>query len=176
MSLRIVLTLKKKYSPKVNLRRGYESSQGWDTFQSIFKQIGMCDPVIVVSEKEQGYRIQWGTYLDEKGPGPYTSVTPLAAMLTFFVTTAIRQVSEGTGASRYLYFETDLSSGKVLSAEISPTGLLRGKIDEYERSRQKKNNSPFESKSYIPFLDGVVAIYRLKPKEMIGVTQLVYFD
>jgi len=170
------LDVGKKDSPKVNLRRGYENSQGWDTFQSIFKQIGMSDPVIVVSDKDQRYRIQWGAYLDEKGPGPYTSVTPLAAMLTFFVTTAIRQVSEGTGASRYLYFETDLSTGKLLPAEISPTGLLRGKIDEYERSRQKKNNSPFESKSYIPFLDGVVAIYRLKPREMIGVTQLVYFD
>jgi hypothetical protein len=53
---------------------------------------------------------------------------------------------------------------------------LRGKIDEYERNRQKKNQTPFESKSYIPFLDGVVAIYRLKPREGMGVTQLVYFD
>src|SRR5688572_19895903 len=161
------IDVEKKDQPKVNFRRGRENFQGWDTFQSIFKQTGMSDPVIVVTDKDQRYRIQWGAYVDEKGPGPYTSVTPLAAMLTFFVTTAIRQVSEGTGASRYLYFETNLSTGKLLPTELPPAGLLRGKIDEYERSRQKKNNSPFESKSYIPFLDGVVAIYRLEPREMI---------
>ncbi|HEX6227058.1 MAG TPA: hypothetical protein VFZ52_21715, partial [Chryseolinea sp.] len=170
------LDVEKKDSPKVNMRRGYENFQGWDNFQSIFKQLGMSDPIIVVSGKDQSYRVQWGAYFDEKGPGLYTSVTPLAAMLTFFVTTAIRQVSEGTGSSRYFYFETDLRTGKLLPAENSPPGMLRGKIDEYERSRQKKNSSPFESKSYIPFLDGVVAIYRLKARELIGVTQLVYFD
>ena len=88
----------------------------------------------------------------------------------------LKQAADGPGVSRYFYFETGLSTGRILPAEIPPLGLLRGKIDQYERNRQKKNNSPFESKSYIPFLDGVVAIYRLKPREMIGVTQLVYFE
>ena len=171
------LDVGKKNSPKVNFRRGRENFQGWDTFQSIFKQTGMSDPLIVVSENGEGYRIQWGTYFDENGAGTYASgVAPLVSMLTFFVTTAIKQVSDGPGLSRYLYFETDLSTGKILPAEIPPSGLLRGKIDEYERNRQKKSNSPFESKSYLPFLDGVLAIYRLEPREMVGVTQLVYFD
>jgi len=171
------LDVGKKDLPKVNFRRGREPFQGWDTFQSIYRQTGMSDPLIVVSEKDQGYRIQWGTYFDEKGVGTYASgVAPLVSMLTFFVTTAIKQVSDGPGLSRYLYFETDLSTGKILPAEVPPSGLLRGRIDEYERNRQKKNNSPFESKSYVPFLDGVVAIYRLKPQAKIGVTQLVYFD
>ena len=171
------LDVGKKDSPKVNFRRGRENFQGWDTFQSIFKQTGMSDPLIVASENGEGYRIQWGTYFDENGAGTYASgVAPLVSMLTFFVTTAIKQVSDGPGQSRYLYFETDLSTGKILPAELPPSGLLRGKIDEYERNRQKKSNSPFESKSYLPFLDGVLAIYRLKPREMIGVTQLVYFD
>ena len=31
----------------------------------------MSDPMIVVSENGQGYRIQWGTYFDEKGAGNY---------------------------------------------------------------------------------------------------------
>ncbi|HZB11932.1 MAG TPA: hypothetical protein VE467_02835 [Chryseolinea sp.] len=170
------LNVGKKESPRVNFRQGRESFQGWDNFQKIFKGTGMWDPIIVVSENGQGYRIQWGTYFDEKGLGTPGVGSPLTMMITFFVTTAITQVADGPGLSRYLYFETDLSTGKILPAEVPPLGLLRGKIDEYERSRQKKNQTPFESKSYIPFLDGVVAIYRLKPREAIGVTQLVYFD
>ena len=171
------LEVGKKDSPKVNFRRGRQNFQGWDTFQSIFKQTGMSDPLIVASKNGERYMIQWGTYFDENGAGTYASgVAPLVSMLTFFVTTAIKQVSDGPGLSRYLYFETDLSTGKILPAELPPSGLLRGKIDEYERNRQKKSNSPFESKSYLPFLDGVLAIYRLEPREMIGVTQLVYFD
>ena len=171
------LEVGKKDSPKVNFRRGRQNFQGWDTFQSIFKQTGMSDPLIVASKNGERYRIQWGTYFDENGAGTYASgVAPLVSMLTFFVTTAIKQVSDGPGLSRYLYFETDLSTGKILPAELPPSGLLRGKIDEYERNRQKKSNSPFESKSYLSFLDGVLAIYRLEPREMIGVTQLVYFD
>jgi hypothetical protein len=171
------LTVRKKDSPKVNFRQGTESFQGWDDFQSIFKHTGMCDPVIVVSKNGQGYRIQFGTYFAETGVGYYTAIlTPMVGLITYFITTAIKQVSDGPGIIHYLYFETDLRTGKILPAEISPSGLLRGKIDEYERNRQKKNKSPFEIKSYIPFLDGVVAIYRLEPREMIGVTQLVYFD
>jgi hypothetical protein len=167
----------KKDSLKVNFRHGREPFQGWDTFKSIFKQTGMSDPVIVVSANDHGYRLQWGTYFDQKGAGTYAGgASPLVGMVTFFITTALKQAADGPGLSRYFYFETDLSTGKILAAEPPPPGLLRGKIDEYERNRQKKNNSPFESKSYIPFLDGVVAIYRLKPREMIGVTQLVYFD
>jgi len=168
---------RKKDSPKVNFRRGRESFQGWDSFQSIFRNTGMSDPLIVVSGRAQGYRIQWGTYFDEQGIGIFPAGAPaLASLITFFITTAIEQVSDGPGVSRYMYFETDLNIGKILPAELPQSGLLRGKIDEYERNRQKKNKSPFESKSYIPFLNGVVAIYRLKPKQMIGVTQLVFFE
>ncbi len=168
--------IRQKESPKVNLRRGHESFQGWDSFRHMFKNIWISDPVIVVSKDHHGYRIQWGTYVDEKGPAPLISATPLTTMLSFVAISAIRQTLEGTGVSRYVYFEADPGTGKILPAELQPTGVLRAKIDEYERNRQKKNNSPFEFKSYIPFLDGVVAIYRLKPREMVGVTQLVYFE
>jgi hypothetical protein len=162
---------------KVNFRQGREPFQGWDSFKSIFKLTGMSDPLIVVSKNDHGYRIQSGTYFDEKGLGTYAgSGGPLVGMVTFFITTAMKQAADGPGLSRYFYFETDLSTAKILPVQPPPSGLLRGKIDEYERNRQKKNNSPFHSRSYIPFLDGVVAIYRLKPRELIGVTQLVYFD
>jgi hypothetical protein len=166
----------KKDSVKVNYRWGRENFQGWDTFRRTFKTAGSCDPIITVSGTSQNYTIQWGTYFNDKPVGTYAGGTPLTAMITFFITTAIRQVSEGPGMSRYIYFETDLNKGKILPVEQPPAGLLRAKIDEYERSKQVKNKSPFESKSYIPFGDGVVAIYHLKPERMIGVTQLVYFN
>jgi hypothetical protein len=171
------LDVGRKDQPNINYRQGREPFQGWDNFGSVFKYTGMSDPVLVVSQIDEGYRIQWGTYFDEKGIGYFPGgAGVIAAAITFSITTALKQAADGPGISRYFYFETDLSTGRILPAELPPSGLLRGKIDEYERSRQKKNNSPFESKSYIPFLNGVVAIYRLKPREMIGVTQLVYFE
>ena len=169
------LQVKKKESPKINVRLGSENFQGWEPFQNLFKKIWMSDPLIVVSRNDRGYGVQWGTY-SEPEIGLAVGPTPLALLVTLFITTAIVQVTDGPGMSRYLYFETDLRTGKILPAELPPSESLRVKIDAYERNRQKKRISPFESKSYISFLDGVVAIYRLKPQERIGVTQLVYFE
>lgn len=165
-----------KSAQKINLRRGKQLFQGWDTFRGMFKQVPWSDPLIGVTGGDGRYQILWGTYFDEKGIGAAGGADPVAMMITLAVSTAIVQAFDGPGMSRYFYFDTDLKGGNVLPVETSHPALVRSKIDEYERNRQKKKKSPFESKSYFQLSDGVVAIYRLKQSQGTNTTQFVYFD
>lgn len=165
-----------KSAHKINLRGGKKHFQGWDNFRLMFKQVPWSDPLIGVAGDDRGYWIQWGTYYDDTLLGAASGPNLAAEIISFAVSTAIVQAFDGPGVSRYFYFNTDLDQGKILPVQSSTPGLPRAKIDVYERDRQKKKKSPFESKSYFAISGGTVAVYRLKQRHGTNTTQFVYFD
>lgn len=162
--------MKASDAAKVTRREGRENVVYEDTFERMMKFTYTSDSYLVVHRNGEGYKVQWGTYYNDKGTGIMASNSLLIGVVTFAVTTAMRQAMEGPGISQYLYHDIDLEND-TFSLDVVANSTLKKRIDAYEIKHTWNRN--YDYKGYAPFKNGVLATYYLKDTRSI---QFVYFE
>jgi hypothetical protein len=116
-----------------------------------------CQPSIVILPGRDSCEltILWGSYFNEKGSGVFGGINPIAAIITMAITTAIKQMAEPPGLSRYTYMNMDCTQTVTFSHGNRP---LRQLIDDYEIELEK-NKVFFASKGYQEYGTGALGIY-----------------
>jgi hypothetical protein len=117
----------------------------------------MCEPFIVVQHDSvaNNYKITWGTYYNEKGVTPLVMANP-AGLMVMIIGTAIKQMSEGPGVSRYFYMQGNFDSGFSVLNDHSV--MMRNRIDTYELSLQNERKK-YLRKGYYKSSDNIFAFY-----------------
>lgn len=145
-------------SQRVFYREGRENEISTD--ESLFGMMRTANstkPGLHVERNKEGKLIiTWVTYFDSNGGGTVTGPTPALALLNFFVSTAVRQMLEGPGVSRYFYLVED-GVGNFKFTTDEPT-IPRRQIDLYEMMNLTKEKN-CKYKGYTKFGDDVLAVY-----------------
>jgi hypothetical protein len=100
--------------------------------------------------------ITWATYFDSNGGGAMYGPSPAAALLNFFISTAVRQMREGPGVSRYFYLVEDGVGGFKYTID-EPT-IARRNIDMYEIANLTKEKE-CKYKGYTKLGSDVLGVY-----------------
>lgn len=99
--------------------------------------------------------ILWGAYLEEKGIGGFAGTNPLASIAYFAISTAIDQLTEPSGLSRYFYIRSDCTQSFAFG---NGNKSLRQLIDDYEIDLEKKKTI-YTSKGYREYNNGILGFY-----------------
>jgi hypothetical protein len=131
-----------------------------ENFLNMMKMSNACDPsMVVLAEKNMcNTTIIWGSYLDKGGIGPKVlhARHPVPGTLTTVIGTAVWQMMEPKGISRYSYLDENcMQSGEYNTPQ---TKSLREIIDDYEVSMAKEKKL-FTYKGYFDFLDKTIGVY-----------------
>ncbi|HEY0741698.1 MAG TPA: hypothetical protein VGD40_09555 [Chryseosolibacter sp.] len=148
----------------ITVRSAADKTVSTESFTRMMSVVAYGDPQLTVSRDSGNYTIAWGSFINDKGAGGMAGANPVAMLMTFAVSTAIKQLSEAPGLSRQFFYSfdaTNLSFARPAAAKRTP----RMKVDEYEM-KLIADGVKVKSKSYLPFKNGLLAIYSL-PKERL---------
>ena len=155
----------------VFFREGRENKISKDeTLFHMMQTVNSTKPGLHVERNHEGKLIiTWTTYFDSNGGGGMVGPTPALALLNFFVSTAVRQMREGPGVSRYFYLVEDgVGSFKFTTDE--PT-IARRQIDLFEMEYLTKEKE-CKYKGYTKLGTNVMGVYF---NSGIGAVELVNF-
>jgi hypothetical protein len=130
-----------------------------ESLSKMMKIANATDPAILVlpGKDSCNLTILWGTYLKDNGAGPgaFGGTNPLASIISFAISTAIEQLAEPSGLSRYFYIRSDCNQPFTFG---NGNKSLRQLIDEYEIDLEKKKVI-FTSKGYRTYNKGILGLY-----------------
>jgi hypothetical protein len=131
-----------------------------DTLETLYYTIGaspMCEPFIIVQNDDaaSNYKITWGTYFNGKGIAPLVMANP-AGLMVMIVGTAIKQMGEGPGISRYFYMQGNFDNGFNLLNDHKE--MMRNRIDTYELFLQSQKKR-YQRKGYYISPNSMLAFY-----------------
>jgi hypothetical protein len=131
-----------------------------DTLERLHHMIDisqMCEPFIIVQNDSatNNYKITWGTYFNDKGITPLAMANP-AGLMVMIVGTAIKQMGEGPGVSRYFYMQGNFDNGFDLLNDHKQ--MMRNKIDTYELFLQSEKKR-YQRKGYYITSTNMMAMY-----------------
>lgn len=132
------------------------------------------DPFLQVSENEfDEHTVTFGTYYNPTGGiGSFGGGSNLMlSLMLFAATTAIRQVGDGPGESKYFYLRGKPEQTFNVTDEKSDS-ILRNRIDRFEIDEQDKEIR-FDFKNYFQVGNSVLAVYKTKKEKSL---RLVLFD
>lgn len=141
----------------------YKSVQK-ETFKYMMRVAPLGDPQLTVGYDSGKYFIAWGSYIDDNGGGVVAGANPLSMLATFVITTAVKQMSEGPGLSRQFFYKLDGEKFDLVTDKTYP----RMKLDEYEMAQIVKGVK-LKSKSYLPYRDGLMAVYHLQKEKAVRI-------
>lgn len=147
----------KKYDDQnVFIREGAKNRiSQTETLSNMVNVSWACVPFVVVDKEAQADStaiVTWGTYYNDRGiqPIPFANMTGLMIMA---VGTAIRQIADGPGVSRYFYLR---GSAKEPFQIVNDVDLVRSKIDSFE---QDHLSLYFTRKGYFHSSESVIGTY-----------------
>jgi hypothetical protein len=143
---------------QVFFREGRENEVSIDeTLYRMMSTSNSTKPGLHVERNSEGkVIITWATYFDSNGGGVMSGPTPAAALLTFFISTAVRQMREGPGVSRYFYLVEDGVGGFKYTID-EPT-IARRQIDMFEMTNLTKEKE-CKYKGYTKLGTDVMGVY-----------------
>jgi hypothetical protein len=122
-------------------------------------------PAILVTSVNDSNIIRVGTFYNEGGMIGPAGANPVTALAVMVVGTAIRQMIEKPGVSRYFYLkENDNHTNFELS-----TDNINQRIDDYELGFKKDHE--IKSKIYVPVRNGFVGLYYVKEEKSVTVVK-----
>lgn len=139
-----------------------------ETIDIMIRTAGLSSPSLNVLKDSSGYLIQWGLYFNDKGMQGPAGMASLAGLLVMTVGTAIKQMNDGPGVSRYFYYSWSSDTNKF-SFNDSPN-TNRSKLDAYEIAMGERK-AKVTMKNYIEFRDGLLGIYYEFNKEKATIVQ-----
>lgn len=129
----------------------------------------MCSPFVTVSKdsSSSNFIMTWGTYYDDNGMQAAVSSNPLLGLMIVAVGTAIRQLSDGPGISRYFYLTGNPANGFDFASDAI-VNTIKEKIDLYEMDQQGLKIN-FWYKGYFDLNRNVMAVYQISSGKLFVV-------
>jgi hypothetical protein len=142
----------------VFFREGRENKVSTDeTLYRMMSTSNSTKPGLHVERSKEGKLIiTWNTYFDSNGGGAMYGPSPAAALLNFFISTAVRQMREGPGVSRYFYLVDDGVGG--FKYTIDDPSIARRQIDMFEMTNLTKEKE-CKYKGYTKLGSDILGVY-----------------
>jgi hypothetical protein len=168
-----IITKDSAFNFPVYLRHGSSKTTAKvETFSMLLnKSWGATSMLLSVFSDNAGRLIiQAGSFYNDKGVGVPSASSPIAALLTFAVSTTLKQIFfENPGLKRYYYYEKENINSPITLATDSSN--LKQIIDDYEIEQTAKLGK-LNFRGYYELDSGILAVYQYRKDKTL---RLVHF-